>query len=196
MRYRPSSPSYAWNSGPILCRRARNTTRIRTSTFEICFDFPERNTSEGRKERFPSRKFRPAGWVWSPTIVISDFRDNNMGTFSGRVGRYCPSPSGGGVVRDLVFFFGVVSWGHPGPGRYYLSRPGHLPGGGGWWYGDLGTSFLRRGACGWAVAASVAPCPRMWAWLRGGTNRSDIGLNLSGSWQQGHSATYNTPSRT
>ena len=30
---------------------------------------------------------------------------------------------------------------------------------------------------------------------RGGTNRSDIGLNLSGSWQQGHSATYNTPSR-
>ena len=30
----------------------------------------------------------------------------------------------------------------------------------------------------------------------GGTNRSDIGLNLSGSWQQGHSATYNTPSRT
>jgi hypothetical protein len=32
-------------------------------------------------------------------------------------------------------------------------------------------------------------------WRRGGTNRSDIGLNLSGSWQQGHSATYNTPSR-
>ena len=29
----------------------------------------------------------------------------------------------------------------------------------------------------------------------GGTNRSDAGLNLSGSWQQGHSATYNTPSR-
>ena len=29
----------------------------------------------------------------------------------------------------------------------------------------------------------------------GGTNRSDKGLNLSGSWQQGHSATYNTPSR-
>src|SRR5262249_59480855 len=29
----------------------------------------------------------------------------------------------------------------------------------------------------------------------GGTNRGDIGLNLSGSWQQGHSATYNTPSR-
>ncbi|CAN6588396.1 unnamed protein product [Malus baccata var. baccata] len=27
----------------------------------------------------------------------------------------------------------------------------------------------------------------------GGTNRSDAGLNLSGSWQQGHSATYNTP---
>ena len=31
--------------------------------------------------------------------------------------------------------------------------------------------------------------------LGGGTNRSDMGLNLSGSWQQGHSATYNTPSR-
>ena len=31
--------------------------------------------------------------------------------------------------------------------------------------------------------------------LGGGTNRSDAGLNLSGSWQQGHSATYNTPSR-
>ncbi|KAF3617356.1 Cytochrome likeTBP [Capsicum annuum] len=29
----------------------------------------------------------------------------------------------------------------------------------------------------------------------GGTNRSDKGLNLSGSWQQGHSATYNTPSK-
>ena len=29
----------------------------------------------------------------------------------------------------------------------------------------------------------------------GGTNRRDIELNLSGSWQQGHSATYNTPSR-
>lgn len=28
----------------------------------------------------------------------------------------------------------------------------------------------------------------------GGTNRSDKGLNLSGSWQQGHSAAYNTPS--
>ena len=29
----------------------------------------------------------------------------------------------------------------------------------------------------------------------GGLNLSDKGLNLSGSWQQGHSATYNTPSR-
>ncbi|CAN6929613.1 unnamed protein product, partial [Brassica oleracea] len=28
----------------------------------------------------------------------------------------------------------------------------------------------------------------------GGSNLSDKGLNLSGSWQQGHSATYNTPS--
>ncbi|VYS44574.1 unnamed protein product [Arabidopsis thaliana] len=30
---------------------------------------------------------------------------------------------------------------------------------------------------------------------KGGSNLSDKGLNLSGSWQQGHSATYNTPSR-
>ncbi|CAG7862938.1 unnamed protein product, partial [Brassica rapa] len=28
-----------------------------------------------------------------------------------------------------------------------------------------------------------------------GSNLSDKGLNLSGSWQQGHSATYNTPSK-
>ena len=34
------------------------------------------------------------------------------------------------MVRDLVFFFGVVSRGHPGLGRYYLLRPGHSPGGG------------------------------------------------------------------
>ncbi|CAG7870965.1 unnamed protein product, partial [Brassica rapa] len=31
--------------------------------------------------------------------------------------------------------------------------------------------------------------------IRGGSNLRDKGLNLSGSWQQGHSATYNTPSR-
>jgi hypothetical protein len=29
----------------------------------------------------------------------------------------------------------------------------------------------------------------------GGTNPCDAGLDLSGSWQQGHSATYNAPSR-
>ena len=29
----------------------------------------------------------------------------------------------------------------------------------------------------------------------GGTNPCDMGLDLSGSWQQGHSATYNAPSR-
>ncbi|KAK2998467.1 LOW QUALITY PROTEIN: hypothetical protein RJ639_023242 [Escallonia herrerae] len=28
----------------------------------------------------------------------------------------------------------------------------------------------------------------------GGTNLSDAGLNLRGSWQQGHSTSYNTPS--
>ncbi|WZY99391.1 hypothetical protein YC2023_071720 [Brassica napus] len=32
-------------------------------------------------------------------------------------------------------------------------------------------------------------------WKGGGSNLSDKGLNLSGSWQQGHSATYNTLSR-
>ena len=42
--------------------------------------------------------------------------------------------------------------------------------------------------------------PRQCAWLLtldmgGGTNRCGMGLNLSGSWQQGHSATYNTPPR-
>jgi hypothetical protein len=31
--------------------------------------------------------------------------------------------------------------------------------------------------------------------LGGGTNPCDVGLDLSGSWQQGHSATYNAPSR-
>ncbi|PHT25106.1 Regulator of rDNA transcription protein 15 [Capsicum baccatum] len=37
---------------------------------------------------------------------------------------------------------------------------------------------------------------RQGGWIGwGGANRSDKGLNLSGSWQQGHSATYNTPSR-
>jgi hypothetical protein len=32
-------------------------------------------------------------------------------------------------------------------------------------------------------------------WCGGGTNPCDVGLDLSGSWQQGHSATYNAPSR-
>ncbi|CAN7088077.1 unnamed protein product [Brassica rapa subsp. narinosa] len=36
-------------------------------------------------------------------------------------------------------------------------------------------------------------CPSQSDWSNGGgSNLSDIGLNLSGSWQQGHSATYNT----
>ncbi|CAN6972998.1 unnamed protein product [Brassica rapa subsp. trilocularis] len=38
-------------------------------------------------------------------------------------------------------------------------------------------------------------CPRTCDWKGGGSNLGDKGLNLSGSWQQGHSATYNTPSR-
>ncbi|CAN7088073.1 unnamed protein product, partial [Brassica rapa subsp. narinosa] len=36
-------------------------------------------------------------------------------------------------------------------------------------------------------------CPRTCDSKGGGSNLSDKGLNLSGSWQQGHSATYNTP---
>ncbi|CAN7111029.1 unnamed protein product [Brassica rapa subsp. narinosa] len=36
-------------------------------------------------------------------------------------------------------------------------------------------------------------CPSQCDWKGGGSNLSDKGLNLSGSWQQGHSATYNTP---
>ena len=47
-----------------------------------------------------------------------------------------------------------------------------------------------------AVAASALFPIKKDKRIGGGTNRSDIGLNLSGSWQQGHSATYNTPSRT
>ncbi|CAF2086611.1 unnamed protein product, partial [Brassica napus] len=38
-------------------------------------------------------------------------------------------------------------------------------------------------------------CPSQSDWSKGGLNLSEKGLNLSGSWQQGHSATYNTPSR-
>ncbi|CAN7088076.1 unnamed protein product [Brassica rapa subsp. narinosa] len=38
-------------------------------------------------------------------------------------------------------------------------------------------------------------CPRTCDWKGGGSNLSDKGLNLSGSWQQGHSTTYNNPSR-
>ncbi|CAN6972995.1 unnamed protein product, partial [Brassica rapa subsp. trilocularis] len=36
-------------------------------------------------------------------------------------------------------------------------------------------------------------CPRTCDWKGGRSNLSDKGLNLSGSWQQGHSATYNIP---
>jgi hypothetical protein len=43
----------------------------------------------------------------------------------------------------------------------------------------------------------VGSKPSRWALCRvgGGTNPCDAGLDLSGSWQQGHSATYNAPSR-
>jgi len=42
------------------------------------------------------------------------------------------------------------------------------------------------------VPASTTSCPKRGS---GGANLSDMGLNLSGSWQQCHSASSNTPSR-
>ncbi|CAN7092577.1 unnamed protein product [Brassica rapa subsp. narinosa] len=48
-----------------------------------------------------------------------------------------------------------------------------------------------RGCSPWRPDAVMRTCD----WKGGGSNLSDKGLNLSGSWQQGHSATYNTPSR-
>ncbi|CAN7058342.1 unnamed protein product, partial [Brassica rapa subsp. trilocularis] len=48
-----------------------------------------------------------------------------------------------------------------------------------------------RGCSPWRPDAVMRTCD----WKEGGSNLSDKGLNLSGSWQQGHSATYNTPSR-
>ncbi|KAG7528430.1 hypothetical protein ISN44_Un184g000010 [Arabidopsis suecica] len=49
-----------------------------------------------------------------------------------------------------------------------------------------GDAFLQLGG----VSLSTTSHQGLW----GGSNLSDKGLNLSGSWQQGHSATYNTPS--
>jgi len=75
------------------------------------------------------------------------------------------------------------------------------------WHGchrpNVRTSSLLRQALDCPVPRSRERCwiasqpPRRRAprGARGGTNRSDMGLNLSGSWQQGHSTTYNTPSR-
>ena len=104
------------------------------------------------------------------------------------------------------FFSSGARAGVGGPGTWYLLfggcwgpsgtrnlfRPEHLPGGA---VRGLGEFFLRCGACGLAVVASAPILREMMGVGKGGTNRSDIGLNLSGSWQQGHSATYNTPSR-
>ncbi|KAL2223666.1 UNVERIFIED_CONTAM: hypothetical protein Sindi_3080800 [Sesamum indicum] len=60
----------------------------------------------------------------------------------------------------------------------------------------LGHFFGTRAKQG--TRAGVAPGPsraKEWGLEGGGTNRNDKGLNLSGSWQQGHSSAYNTPSR-
>ena len=46
----------------------------------------------------------------------------------------------------------------------------------------------------WNLAAASEP-KSMKEKCGGGTNPCDMGLDLSGSWQQGHSATYNAPSR-
>ena len=53
--------------------------------------------------------------------------------------------------------------------------------------------YVKIQSVGWVASPSFGgKLNGKWG---GGTNRSDAGLNLSGSWQQGHSATYNTPSR-
>ena len=65
------------------------------------------------------------------------------------------------------------------------------------WSGDLGNSFSVAGRADGPSQPRPRVCVGRGAFgIKGGTNLSDIGLNLSGSWQQGHSATYNTPSRT
>ena len=110
----------------------------------------------------------------SPSDSASRFRSR------ARVGGpgtwYLFPPGCCGPIRDLEWLSagalarcgGPGTWGIPSPSRGM--RMGRR---------SLGP-ILRRGMGGG----------------RGGTNRSDMGLNLSGSWQQGHSATYNTPSRT
>ena len=51
---------------------------------------------------------------------------------------------------------------------------------------------ILRGGGSWKIYRE--PSSRQ-KWCGGGTNPCDVGLDLSGSWQQGHSATYNAPSR-
>uniref|UniRef100_A0A0D2ZQ65 Uncharacterized protein n=1 Tax=Brassica oleracea var. oleracea TaxID=109376 RepID=A0A0D2ZQ65_BRAOL len=53
-----------------------------------------------------------------------------------------------------------------------------------------GQHFIGQSEILWRERIS----PRTCDWKGGESNLSDKGLNLSGSWQQGHSATYNTPS--
>lgn len=56
--------------------------------------------------------------------------------------------------------------------------------------GNKFSTFCRRGEM--CMGVSGEGC---FGVLGGGTNLCDEGLDLSGSWQQGHSATYNAPSR-
>ncbi|WZZ00116.1 hypothetical protein YC2023_072444 [Brassica napus] len=64
---------------------------------------------------------------------------------------------------------------------------------------DCPSQMLLAETCAHAACISSANLKyygeRTCDWKGGGSNLSDKGLNLSGSWQQGHSATYNTPSR-
>ncbi|KAL0445301.1 UNVERIFIED_CONTAM: hypothetical protein Slati_2252800 [Sesamum latifolium] len=87
-------------------------------------------------------------------------------------------PSGAGT---WAFFSGT--W------AFFLGL-GHFPGLGQFWGRRSGSPRAVSGER-MRIARGEGPGVRG----GGGTNRNDKGLNLSGSWQQGHSAAYNTPSR-
>lgn len=201
--YHPSSHSHAWNFDLSFRRRARNNADVDAakfqrdwSTFEICFNFPERSTLP----KIVKNTFRVGNFVppvgFGPNDPTLDLGTITWARLAEEWEDIVSSSSGArarvGWSGTWYSFSGLCFLGPSGAWNFF--RPGHLPGG---VVRGLGEFFLRRGACGWAVPAS-ATCLRPWvcAGKRGGTNRSDIGLNLSGSWQQGHSATYNTPSRT
>ena len=139
----------------------------------MCSDFPERNASEGRKERFPSREFRPAGWVWSPTILISD-----LGTIT--------RARSAEEWEDIVLLRPehVPGWG--GPGLGVLLR-GRFPGPSGArkilspstgalarWGGGPGTWGLVFSVAGRADGPSQPRWPRVPGCGRGGRGEGRI----------------------